>query len=135
MEKKLSISILSPYKVILQRDTEMALLPESNGEIGILPYHISLIASLGPGVIKLYNRNKIDYTLFIAGGFVKIDQNQINVLVSFYSEIKDLHSKIAKKELSDFEDELATSENSEYLDYIFKEINVRRKIIEITDKL
>jgi F-type H+-transporting ATPase subunit epsilon len=130
MVEKLTVNLLTPDTVVLQKEAEMILVPGDDGEIGILPEHIALVTRLKPGVVKIYNAGKVEDKIFISGGFAKVHQNQLNILVESYNNIEDLNAELTQKEISHFEEELMTSENEDFLNSTFKEIALRRKIIE-----
>ena len=127
---KLAVTVLTPYLTLISKDVDMVVIPAEDGEIGILPEHIALIAQLKPGIIKTYNDNKVEDRLFIFGGFARVEQNKLHVLVSAYSKIEDLDPVKAEAEIPVFEERLMTTTNWDQREVMFKEIMIRRKIIE-----
>jgi F-type H+-transporting ATPase subunit epsilon len=52
-EKTLQVEIVTPYEMFYKGPVEMAVVTCKDGEIGILPGHMPLIAALTPGEIRL----------------------------------------------------------------------------------
>lgn len=127
----MEVSILTPSEVVIKAEASMVLLPGDDGEIGILPGHIPLISNMGPGVIKLYDGDKKEYETFVHGGFIKFHGERLSILADAVSEISALNPDKAGKEIALLEEQILSSGDQEYLNSIFKQINILRKIIEV----
>ena len=46
---KIKLKIISPEKIIFEGEVDEVLVPGKDGELGILPKHISLLAALKAG--------------------------------------------------------------------------------------
>lgn len=77
-----SLEIITPETVIINKPVVMAVLPGSDGELGILADHAPLIAALGDGKVNLYadNDKAISESITISGGFVEMIDNKCVVL-------------------------------------------------------
>lgn len=127
----MEVSILTPSEVVIKAEASMVLLPGDDGEIGILPGHIPLISNMGPGVIKIYDGDKKEYETFVHGGFIKFHGERLSILADAVSEISALNPDKAGKEIALLEEQILSSGDQEYLNSIFKQINILRKIIEV----
>jgi len=77
----LHLKIITPKKIVLEKDISSITLPTEEGEITILPHHVNLFTILKEGIIKIkYNENE-DY-FAIGGGYLETDGREVNVLVS-----------------------------------------------------
>lgn len=88
-EEKLKVKIITPLRIIYD-DTATALYAKTvDGEVGILPGHISYMTALDCGVTKI---EKADGTQYVAviGGVLEVSKNQITIL----SDKADLGSDI-----------------------------------------
>jgi len=77
--KTISVEIRTPEALILQGDYEFAVLPDFEGELGILPGHAALAAQLKPGAIRLKRAGKTE-TYTITGGFAEVQPAKISIL-------------------------------------------------------
>lgn len=132
MSNKLDIKIITPNLVILQETAEFITLQGDDGEIGILPEHISLVSRLSPGLIKVYEGSKVLHKIFASHGVVKVDNNKVSIMTDATYKISELDPHKASKELKDLESDVMNAVDSSYVSSLLKQIELRRKIIEIS---
>ena len=77
--KKIQLKIVSPEKVILEREIYQATLPVVGGIVTILPNHRSYIGALKTGEIILKDGAE-EVDLAVTGGFVEFNKNVMTVL-------------------------------------------------------
>ena len=92
MPHRLHLEIISQEKQLLSQDVDMILAPSNLGQIGILPGHISLFASLDAGELIIITDSKHD-VFAITGGFLDINQDQVTVLANSAIRAKDINVK------------------------------------------
>ena len=77
----MKLKLISTSKVEYEGDVEMVILPGEDGEFGILPQHMEMIASLKEGEVRVYNGDKVE-KISIKGGVASIyDGNNVDVMV------------------------------------------------------
>lgn len=81
------LEIVTPEKVFLSKEIEMAVLPATDGQIGIMPFHAPLITILGEGTIDVYANNKVVEQYTLQGGFVEMNDNKCVVLAENAAEV------------------------------------------------
>ena len=128
------VKILTPLGVVLHEEASMVIIPGVEGEAGILPSHVSTIFKLDPGLVKVYSNEKITNELFVFGGFAKVDQDQLYILVDKTSTIEELDADKARKDLESLERELLQCQSTDLLPLIETKIRLATKIIEISKK-
>ena len=126
----ISLQLVSPDKEHFIGSTEMVVLPGEEGDFSVLPDHAPIITYLRPGEIKIILQKEDDKSYFVAGGFVKVDKNNCQVLVDYIKESKDLNLEATKKELSDCllkvengKDHTDTSNIKERIDLLKEEVS------------
>ncbi|OIQ00604.1 MAG: F0F1 ATP synthase subunit epsilon [Zetaproteobacteria bacterium CG2_30_46_52] len=67
----------------------MLVAPGAAGELGILPKHSPLLASLVPGELRITNGDHID-EVFISGGFIEVQPNKVTVLADTAERAADM---------------------------------------------
>nr|YP_009144108.1 ATP synthase CF1 epsilon chain [Wollemia nobilis]AKE36622.1 ATP synthase CF1 epsilon chain [Wollemia nobilis] len=77
----LNLRVLTPNRVVWDSEVQEIILSTNSGQIGVLPNHASLVTALDIGVMKI-RLNAQWSTMALLGGFAKIDNNQITVLVN-----------------------------------------------------
>ncbi|MCZ8157867.1 MAG: ATP synthase F1 subunit epsilon [Leptospira sp.] len=79
MDKNLSLTVISPDRILYQGTAESVILPGVVGYFGVLPGHATLVSQLDVGLIKLHTGNK-EFRIAIDGGFCEVKNNEIRVL-------------------------------------------------------
>nr|QYB22005.1 ATP synthase CF1 epsilon subunit [Pherosphaera fitzgeraldii]BBF91019.1 ATP synthase CF1 epsilon chain [Pherosphaera fitzgeraldii] len=77
----LNLRVLTPNRVVWDSEVKEIILSTNSGQIGVLPDHASLVTALDIGVMKI----RLDAqwsTMALMGGFAKIDDNNVIVLVN-----------------------------------------------------
>nr|QYB22412.1 ATP synthase CF1 epsilon subunit [Saxegothaea conspicua]BBF91262.1 ATP synthase CF1 epsilon chain [Saxegothaea conspicua] len=77
----LNLRVLAPNRVVWDSEVKEIILSTNSGQIGVLPNHASLVTALDIGVMKI----RLDAqwsTMALMGGFAKIDDNNVTVLVN-----------------------------------------------------
>ena len=76
----LKLKIVSPEKIQFDGEVESVLVPGTLGSFEILQNHAPIISSLNKGVVTYVTaQGKND--LEVIGGFVSVNQNQVNLCV------------------------------------------------------
>ena len=76
----LKLKIVSPEKIQFDGEVERVLVPGTLGQFEILQNHAPIISSLNKGVVT-YETGQGKINLDIIGGFVSVNQNQVNLCV------------------------------------------------------
>jgi F-type H+-transporting ATPase subunit epsilon len=76
----LKLKIVSPEKIEFDGEVESVLVPGTLGSFEILQNHAPIISSLNKGVVT-YETGQGKTNLDINGGFVSVNQNQVNLCV------------------------------------------------------
>lgn len=87
--KKMLLEIFTPEKSVLKEYVQSIIVPSYEGEMGILPEHIPLIAQLVPGEIKILSNNERKIFV-ISGGFIEVNTAGVEI----YAETADLLQEI-----------------------------------------
>jgi F-type H+-transporting ATPase subunit epsilon len=94
--------VVTPEKIVLEKEGTMVVVPAFDGEIGILPGHAATLARLGPGELRLSSGTE-KTNLFIDGGFCQVSDNVVSILTSRVREIKQLQRPALEAELAELQ--------------------------------
>jgi len=79
--------LVSPEKKLLSESVWQVVIPGEEGYFGVRAGHMSLLASLKPGVVDVYaNENDAPRRIVISGGFADVTANNCILLVEQASE-------------------------------------------------
>lgn len=81
----LNLKLITPEKVVLEKEITSLTCPTPLGEITILPKHAQLVATLIPGEIHAKTQNE-DFFLHVSGGFVEVKQGNKVVILADAAE-------------------------------------------------
>jgi F-type H+-transporting ATPase subunit epsilon len=77
---KVTFLLVLPHRELVVADCDMVVVPGSEGDFGVLPGHIPMITAVRPGVIELYDDNKVTARYMVAGGFAEVTGERCTVL-------------------------------------------------------
>lgn len=81
----LKLEITTPTGQVYSKQVDMVTLPGQEGEMGILPMHVPLIALLGDGEIIARRGNEEDRVL-VTGGCAEITPNRVAILTVYATD-------------------------------------------------
>lgn len=92
----MKIEIITPEKVSYSEEADQVSLPTAEGEITILPNHISLLTQLLPGELSIRKGNQ---TIVMAsgGGFAEITGNKVSIATDLALKSEEINEKQAEE--------------------------------------
>jgi F-type H+-transporting ATPase subunit epsilon len=75
----LHLDIVTPEKNVFSEEVDSVVVPGADGEIGVLPNHAPLVASLKPGELR-YSKGGESHELAIGEGIVEVLHSSVAVL-------------------------------------------------------
>ena len=75
----LQLEIVTPEKKVFSDTVENVYLPGTDGELGILEAHASLVSGLKPGELR-YQKGGQSFTLALGSGFAEVTGHKVVVL-------------------------------------------------------
>ena len=85
----LHLEIVTPERLVYSDDVDRVQVPGSDGELGILPHHAPLVATLGFGELRI-SKGGSEESFAIIGGFLQVRPDKVVVM----AETADLASEI-----------------------------------------
>ena len=85
----LQLEIVTPERLAYSNTVDAVVLPGSEGELGVLPHHAPLLATLGVGELRIRKAGE-EETFAIIGGFVQVRPDKVVVM----AETADMGSEI-----------------------------------------
>ena len=58
MVNNIELQLVTPSALVMSEEVEMVVVPGSEGDLGVLPSHSPLIATLRPGMVNIYEGGK-----------------------------------------------------------------------------
>ncbi|KKP80382.1 MAG: ATP synthase F1 subunit epsilon [Candidatus Moranbacteria bacterium RIFOXYA12_FULL_35_19] len=92
----IKFKIVTPEKTVFEDTVDQATLPTADGEVTILPNHISYIASLKAGELMLKKKGE-EILLCISGGFIEFHNNELIILADTAERAEEIDLKRAEE--------------------------------------
>ena len=94
------LEIITPEQILFKDEVQFVVVPEVNGELGVLRNHAPLIAALDVGVLRYTDPEGAIKKIAVNGGFMEVIYNEARVLAETAergSDIDVLRAKAAKE--------------------------------------
>ena len=78
--QNMKLEIVTTEEIVFTGDVDYVSVNSTDGQIGILPNHISLISELDKGNLMWRDGNK-EKDLTIDGGFIEVMDNNVTILI------------------------------------------------------
>ena len=123
----LKTQIISPDNEIFKGDTDMVVLPGESGDFAAMYEHAPIITFLRAGKVEVFAKEEKEKTaFFVAGGFVKIQNNNCLVMVDYIRKTSDIDVKENEKKISELILKLEKTENQTIRDNLIMDIDLIR---------
>lgn len=100
MAETVEFELVSPARLLKSEPVAMVVVPGGDGDIGVLPEHAPLICTVRPGVIKIYEGDKVTDQIFVAGGVCEVSPERCTVLAEEAIMVDDIDADEARQRLS-----------------------------------
>ena len=101
MADTVEFELVSPERLLKSEPVEMVVVPGAEGDLGVLPNHSPLIATVRPGVIDIHEGGNVKESIFVAGGFCEVSPERCTVLAEEATPVNDIDKAAASKRLED----------------------------------
>lgn len=75
----IKLDIVTAERMVYSDDVDMVVAPGAEGQLGILPHHTPLMATLLPGELRI-KKGAEEISLAISGGFLEVRPDRVLVL-------------------------------------------------------
>ncbi len=130
---QLNLKIVTPEKLVLEEQVSEVLVPTSEGELGILPFHANLMAKVTPGELKIKKGEKLDH-FAVGEGFLQMTDNTLTIMADLAAHESDIDEKAVedarKRAEQALEQKLSDEEYAETLAILEKslaQLKVKRR--------
>ena len=97
----IKVDVVSAEEHIFSGEAELVSLPGTSGELGIMPGHLPLIILIRPGFVRVHVPGEQEpEQIFVAGGVLEVQPEQVTVLSDTAVRSKDLDEARAKEALA-----------------------------------
>ncbi len=113
VDRKFDLELVSPERLLLSEPVDMAVIPGSEGDFGVLAGHSLLISTLRPGVIEVYQGDAVTNRLFVGGGFAEVTESRCTVLADEAVPLAEINAGKVEADIERLRRELAEADTEE----------------------
>ena len=106
MAETTEFELVSPERLLLSRAVTMVIMPGSEGHFGAQPGHAPFIATLKPGVIDVYEGDRIADRIFVAGGVAEVTEARCTVLAEDAVAVADIDRAKVEQQVRDLTEDV-----------------------------
>lgn len=132
---EMNVQVVTPNGVRYDHRASYISVATPDGELGILPGHVNLIAPLTIHEMKVRRTNedsKVDW-LAVHGGIIEVKDNQITVVADSAERSRDIDVSRAKRAKLKAEQELAQAQEADDIDQVRRaQVALRRALNRIS---
>jgi F-type H+-transporting ATPase subunit epsilon len=108
---QIAVEIVTPEGRKLAVSADEVTAPSVNGEFGVLPGHLPLLAALRTGIVS-YRTGSETKKCAVGPGFAEAGANKLLILTDHYAEREQIDPVLVRKELAEIQADLARAESS-----------------------
>ena len=120
--------LVAPEKLVMSKEVSMVVVPGAEGLFGVLPRHASMLSTLAPGVINVYDGDSVTDSLFVVNGFAEVTEERCTVLAEEVIPVEDIDTEKYEKQIEALKDEASRS-TDDSAEKITKNIEEQEKIL------
>ncbi len=106
---QINFELVSPEEKLISEPVEHAVLPGTEGEMGVGAGHASFVVALKPGVVQIFSGKEGDdepRRIFIAGGFADVTGESCTVLAEEAVNVNEIDQAELERQIADLNDDL-----------------------------
>ena len=129
----MKLEIVTPEKIAYSEEADQVTIPTAEGEITILPGHVSLVTKLLPGELVLKKGGQ-NIVLASGGGFAEITDKKVSVVTDLAQRPEEIDEKIAEEARKRAEEALKNQERLSEEEFATTAANLQNALAQLRVK-
>lgn len=130
MAAEFRLSIITPEKTFFDDETSMVIVRTTEGDIGILANHTSLVASLPSGPVRIKNQDGTFRVAALSSGIIKVGGNKVSIIANAVEWADEIDIEWAKRSEAEAREKLQSLKDKNELD--IAELKLQRALNRIS---
>lgn len=106
MAEKVGFELVSPERLLVSQAVDMVVVPGGEGNFGVLAGHAPMITTVRPGVIEIFEGDRVVDRIFVAGGFAEVTEERCTVLAEEAVNVADLDRAALEQQVKDLSEDV-----------------------------
>lgn len=124
------LKIITPEKIFFDGETTQIIVRTTEGDIGILANHISLVADLPSGPLNVMQEDGSWKIAALSGGLMKVGGNKVSIFANAVEWAEDIDVNWAKRSEEEARERISHQQNRRELD--IAELKLKRALNRIS---
>ena len=129
MATPFQLTVITPEKTFFDGETTQIIVRTTEGDIGILANHTSLVASLPSGPLKVMQDNGEYRLAAVSAGLIKVGGNKVHIFADAVEWADEIDIEWAKRSVENAKQRIAAKNNERDLD--LAELKLKRALNRI----
>ena len=129
MATPFQLTVITPEKTFFDGETTQIIVRTTEGDIGILANHTSLVASLPSGPLKVMQDNGEYRLAAVSAGLIKVGGNKVNIFADAVEWADEIDIEWAKRSEENAKQRLAAKNSERDMD--LAELKLKRALNRI----
>ena len=130
MADKVEFELVSPERLLVSQGVDMVVVPGEEGDFGVLPGHALFLSGVRPGVIEIYDGDKISDRIFVAGGFAEVTRKRCTVLAEEAVNLAEVERTTVEARIRDNEQAISIASPDEDVSSYRIDLGIGRALLE-----
>ncbi len=130
MADKVEFELVSPERLLVSQGVDMVVVPGEDGDFGVLPGHALFLSGVRPGVIEIYDGDKISDRIFVAGGFAEVTGERCTVLAEEAVNLAEVERTTVEARIRDNEQAISIANPDEDVSSYRIDLGIGRALLE-----
>jgi F-type H+-transporting ATPase subunit epsilon len=103
--------LVSPERLVFAGEVNQVDVPGEEGEFGVLAGHAPYIATLKPGMLKIYGASGTPQRIVVRGGFAEVGPTGLTVLAETATPAEDFDPAMIAEAIKDAEEDITDAKS------------------------
>ncbi len=127
---KVAFELVSPERLLASEEVDMVVAPGAAGDFGVLPEHSPLMSLLRPGIIEVYEGDRVTQRIFVGGGFAEVNEKGCIVLAEEAVPVGEIDVAEAERRIKFAKDDLPDAKDDVTRARLERDIEIAEAMIE-----
>jgi F-type H+-transporting ATPase subunit epsilon len=103
--------LVSPERLVFSGEVDQVDVPGEEGEFGVFAGHAPYVATLKPGMLKIYRASGAPQRIVVHGGFAEVGPTGLTVLAEQATPAEEFDPAMIEEAIKDAEEDIADAKS------------------------
>lgn len=114
MAEKLKFELVSPERLLMERDVDRVTVPGTEGDFGVLAGHAPVMSTVRPGMVSVLD-DGAETRLFVRGGFAEVTPQGLVILAEQAINLDEISVEDLRQQVQNAREDVEDAKGDEAL--------------------